>query len=51
MNFDALSDLLSFLQGSPTAWHATQEIGNRLAEQDYTPLDEGEKWEDRKSVV
>ncbi len=45
MNFDPLSDLLSFLQGSPTAWHATQEIGNRLAEQDYTPLDEQEKWE------
>ncbi len=45
MNFDALGDHLSFLQGSPTAWHATQEIGNRLAEQDYTPLDEQEKWE------
>ncbi len=45
MNFDALSDLLSFLKGSPTAWHATQEIGNRLAQQDYTPLDEQEKWE------
>lgn len=45
MNFDALSDLLAFLQESPTAWHATQEIGNRLAQQDYTPLDEQDKWE------
>lgn len=45
MNFDPLSDLLTFLQESPTAWHATQEIGNRLAQQDYTPLDEQEKWE------
>lgn len=45
MNFDALSDLLAFLQESPTAWHATQEIGNRLAQQDYTPLNEQDKWE------
>ena len=44
MNFDAIGNLLSFLQANPTAWHATQEIGNRLAEQDYTPLDEQEKW-------
>lgn len=45
MNFDALSDLLAFLQESPTAWHATQEIGNRLAQQDYTPLEEQDKWD------
>ncbi|MDJ0651422.1 MAG: M18 family aminopeptidase [Simkaniaceae bacterium] len=45
MNFNALSDLVSFLRGSPTAWHATREIGNRLAQQDYTPLNEQEKWE------
>ena len=45
MSFDPLSDLLRFLQGSPSPWHAAQEIGNRLAEQDFTPLDEEEKWE------
>jgi aspartyl aminopeptidase len=44
LNFDALSDFLTFLQHSPTPWHATQEIGNRLAQQDYTPLDEQDIW-------
>ncbi len=37
-------DLLKFLENGPTPWHAKREIGNRLAEQDYTPLDEQEKW-------
>ncbi|MCP5506123.1 MAG: M18 family aminopeptidase [Chlamydiales bacterium] len=45
MNFDALSDLLAFLQESPTAWHAIQEIGNRLAQQDFNPLEEQDKWD------
>lgn len=45
MTYDALKDLLKFLGDSPTAWHATLEIGNRLAQQDYTPLDEQEKWD------
>lgn len=45
MAYDALKDLLHFLADSPTAWHATLEIGNRLAQQDYTPLDETEKWD------
>ena len=44
MTYDALKDLLRFLGDSPTAWHATLEIGNRLAQQDYTPFDEQEKW-------
>ena len=45
MAYGALKDLLRFLKDSPTAWHATLEIGNRLAQQDYTPLDEQEKWD------
>jgi len=39
-----LDDLKSFLDRSPTAWHAVQQLGNRLATQDFSPLDEGEKW-------
>jgi aspartyl aminopeptidase len=39
-----LDDLKSFLDRSPTAWHAVQQLGNRLAVQDFSPLDEGEKW-------
>ncbi|MFI5333741.1 MAG: hypothetical protein ACHQT8_01075 [Chlamydiales bacterium] len=39
-----LDDLCSFLDSSPTAWHAAAEIGNRLALQEFTPLDEQEKW-------
>ncbi|MCB1107290.1 MAG: M18 family aminopeptidase [Chlamydiia bacterium] len=45
MTHDPLNDLLLFLTDSPTPWHATQEIGNRLAQQDATPLSEKEKWE------
>ncbi len=39
-----LEDLKKFLETSPTAWHAVQEIGNRLAGIDFTPLEETEKW-------
>jgi aspartyl aminopeptidase len=45
MKYDALNDLLSFLRHSPTAFHGAVEIGNRLAQQDYTPLDETQKWD------
>ncbi len=40
-----LEDLKQLLDRSPTSWHAVQEIGNRLAGIDFTPLDETEKWE------
>lgn len=39
-----LDDLCHFLDSAPTAWHATAQIGNRLASHDFTPLDEEEKW-------
>jgi len=40
-----LEDLQRFLESAPTSWHAAQEIGNRLAAIDFTPLEEDEKWE------
>lgn len=39
-----LEDLKSFLDSSPTSWHAVNQMGNRLALHDYTPLHESEKW-------
>jgi len=41
---DVLEDLKSFLDSSPTPWHAVKQMGNRLALHDYTPLQESEKW-------
>jgi aspartyl aminopeptidase len=37
-------DFFRFLQKAPTAWHAAKEISNALAEKDFTPLSEQEKW-------
>ena len=39
-----LEDFKNFLDHAPTSWHAAQEICNRLAAIDFTPLEEGEKW-------
>ncbi len=39
-----IDDLRTFLDGSPTSWHAAEEIGNRLALHDFTPLEEEERW-------
>lgn len=39
-----LDDLSAFLDSAPTAWHAAEQIGNRLALQDFTPLSEKERW-------
>lgn len=41
---EALDDFFSFLQHAPTSFHASQEIANRLAQQEWTPLDEKEPW-------
>ncbi len=40
-----LEDFCDFLTQSPTSWHATMEMGNRLASLDFIPLDLNEKWE------
>ena len=39
-----LEKFVHFLNHSPTVYHAAREIGVRLAEADFTPLYEGEKW-------
>ncbi len=39
-----LADFKTFLDQSPTSWHAVREIGNRLAICEYSPLNEGEPW-------
>jgi aspartyl aminopeptidase len=38
------SDFVDFLSASPSAFHASKEIANRLAEADFIPLSEEEKW-------
>ncbi len=39
-----LEKFVQFLNRSPTVFHAAREIGVRLAEADFTPLSEKEKW-------
>ncbi len=39
-----LEDFTRFISRSPTAYHAAREIANRLAEADFTPLAEKERW-------
>lgn len=39
-----LEDFVHFLNRSPTVYHAAREISSRLAEADFIPLSEGEKW-------
>lgn len=39
-----LEKFVRFINHSPTVYHAAKEIGVQLAEADFTPLHEGEKW-------
>lgn len=39
-----IEDFVKFISRSPTAYHAAKEITNRLAEADFTPLSEKERW-------
>lgn len=39
-----MEKFIRFLNASPTAYHAVKEITTLLAEQDFFPLYEGEKW-------
>jgi aspartyl aminopeptidase len=43
-----LEDLKAFLDASPTSYHATSQIGNRLALKEFIPLDEEESWQVEK---
>src|SRR3990167_2896792 len=40
-----LEKFVRFLNRSPTAYHATREIGALLAEEHFIPLEERERWE------
>lgn len=40
-----IDDLQDFFVHAPTSWHAVEEMGNRLAFLDFTPLSMHEKWE------
>lgn len=40
-----IDDLQDFFTHAPTSWHAVEEMGNRLAYLDFTPLSIQEKWE------
>ena len=37
-------DFFRFLQKAPTAWHAAKEISTALAEKEFAPLSERERW-------
>ncbi len=39
-----LTDFLRFLNRSPTSWHACREVTNALAEAEFSPLQEDERW-------
>src|SRR5271156_6429599 len=39
-----LTDFKTFLDASPTSWHAVKEMGDRLVIREFQPLDEEEKW-------
>jgi aspartyl aminopeptidase len=40
-----LENFVRFLNRSPTVFHAAKEISNALAEADFTPLKEDERWQ------
>lgn len=40
-----LEELKTFLDRSPTSWHAVRQMGDRLALHDFIPLSEQEKWQ------
>ncbi len=39
-----IENFIRFLNRSPTIWHAAREISDRLAEADFTPLSESDRW-------
>ncbi len=44
MSTDLANDLLSFIDASPTPWHAVAEAARRLEAAGYRRLDERERW-------
>ena len=43
--FSLIEDFKSFLDTSPTSWHAVRQVGNRLSMKDFHPLEENQPWE------
>jgi len=41
---DIVDDFFDFLQYSPSPWHATEQIAQRLVQHEFTPLNEEERW-------
>ncbi len=41
---DTALDLISFIDASPSPWHAVASVEQRLKAQGYTPLEEGARW-------
>lgn len=39
-----LKDLLTFLDSSPTSWHAVEQITQKLKQSGFEPLEEGSPW-------
>jgi aspartyl aminopeptidase len=46
--FSLIEDFKSFLDTSPTSWHAVRQIANRLCLQDFEPLEENTSWSLKK---
>ena len=44
-NREATEGLLRFIEASPTAFHAVEEIAKRLSEAGFCRLNESEEWE------
>lgn len=40
-----INELITFINDSPTAWHAVQEMKNRLTQHGFSLLNEGDRWE------
>lgn len=41
---DTALDLISFIDASPSPWHAVASVEQRLRAQGFTPLEEGARW-------
>ena len=44
MNYSVSQELLKFLQKSPTAFHAVQQMKSELLAVDFTELKENQRW-------
>ena len=45
---DLITDLIHFIEHSPTAWHAVATVRRQLSSAGFTPLEEGSPWKLKK---